>query len=142
MIPSPHRFIVSICATIPLLIFVVRCASSSSLQPTPRSGTAWISCTSSLPCNIPVTNPSGYRPLCATSGTCGTDNYCAFVETPGTTCFPPGEAFCDLTDGGHPECNELEGGRPQDAAACGTLTCVVGGGSPPTCNWSTVCGLP
>ncbi len=142
MIQRPIRMIASICATIPLLIFIVQCGSgvSSSVQPTQR--TTWIPCTSSLLCDIPVTNPKGHRPLCATTGYCGTDNFCAFVETPGTTCFPPDVAFCDLTDGGHPECNELDGSWPQDASACGTLTCVVESGAPPTCNWSTACLPP
>jgi hypothetical protein len=111
-------------------------SSSSSAR------TSWIPCqgVGDVICNLPVGFGQGKRPPCASSGSCGSDNFCHFVETPGTTCFPNDVAFCDWTpDGGFPQCNELNGGWPADAAVCGTQECVVSG---TTCTWSSTCIQP
>src|ERR1700722_1025919 len=73
-------------------------ASSST-----SSGTSSPVRTSWIPClgvgdgnrNLPLHFGQGKKPPCASSGTCGSDNFCHFVETPGTTCFPNDVAYCD-----------------------------------------------
>jgi hypothetical protein len=105
--------------------------------------TTWASCLGPLDnsCNTPQAL-RGKKPSCAASGACGSDYFCWFVENPGTVCFPHDVAYCDWTpDGALPQCNQLEGGWPADAAGCGTLQCVPQGDGA-TCGWSTTCTAP